>query len=317
MQIVAIVLAAVFLLWLICMFIVAYILFVMHLKRNKAGKWDRIDFGDTPLQDQMYKQGAKWSEENAVYKRDVHIINDGLNLYGEYYDFGNDKVALFVPGRTDSLTYSYYFTKPYVDSGYNILVIDMRAHGLSEGTYNTIGFKECGDIIKWIELLREECDIKSVVLHSLCMGVPSVLYALISDKCPDCVDGVIVEGMYTTFYETFKNHAVHLGYPTFPALQLMEVWMKLFIGKTMYYGPINVIDQVRTPMLMLHGKQDVFSLPDKAEELYEKCGSAMKELVWFEEGEHSQLRITNEESYDRAIRDFLRRVNANNEKTEE
>ena len=316
MQIVAIVLVAAFLLWLICMFIVAYILFVMHLKRNKAGKWDRIDFGETPLQDQMYKQGAKWSRENTAYKKDVHIVNDGLNLYGEYYDYGYDKAAVFVPGRTDSLTYSYYFTKPYVDSGYNILVIDMRAHGWSEGTYNTIGFKEYGDVIKWIEFLREECRMKSVVMHALCMGVPSVLYALISDKCPDCVNAVVVEGMYTTFYETFKNHAVYLGYPTFPALQLMEVWMKLFIGKSMYYGPINVIDQIRTPMLMLHGKQDVFSLPDKAVELYEKCGSSMKELVWFEEGDHSQLRITNEESYDRAIRDFLRRVHTYNEKAE-
>ena len=55
---------------------------------------------------------------------------------------------------------------------------------------------------------------------------------------------------------------------------------------------------------------------DKAEELYEKCGSSMKELVWFEEGEHSQLRIMNEESYDKAVKDFLKRVHIYNEEAE-
>ena len=64
-----------------------------------------------------------------------------------------------------------------------------------------------------------------------------------------------------------------------------------------------------------NGKEDVFSLPEKAIELYEKCGSDMKELVWFEKGDHSQLRISNEESYDKEIREFLRRVHINNEET--
>lgn len=305
-QTIAILLAAAFLIWLICMFIVAYILFVIHLKRRKPETWERTECGATPLQDQMYKKGIQWSKDNAACKKDVHIVNDGLNLYGEYYDFGHDKVALFVPGRTDSLTYSYYYTQPYMECGYNILVIDMRAHGWSDGKYNTIGFDEHRDVIKWIEYLQKEYHTKSVVIHTLCVGVPSVLYALTSDKCPQCVDAVIAEGMYTTFYETFKKHAIHLGYKTFPVVQLMDVWMRVFTGHTIFYGPINVIDRLQTPILIIHGKQDVFSLPEKALELYEKCGSAKKKLVWMEKGEHSHLRITNEESYDKAIIDFLK-----------
>ena len=155
-QTIAILLAAAFLIWLICMFIVAYILFVIHLKRRKPETWERTECGATPLQDQMYKKGIQWSKDNAACKKDVHIVNDGLNLYGEYYDFGHDKVALFVPGRTDSLTYSYYYTQPYMECGYNILVIDMRAHGWSDGKYNTIGFDEHRDVIKWIEYLQKE-----------------------------------------------------------------------------------------------------------------------------------------------------------------
>lgn len=303
--------------WLVCMFIVAYILFSMHLKRTKPEKWARVDFGETPIQDQMYKRGKSWSDINADYKKDVQIMSDGLNLYGEFYDFGYDKVALIVPGRSDSLTYSYYFAEPYVKCGYNVLVIDMRAHGLSEGKYNTIGCKEYRDILKWIEFIHEEYHMQQVVIHALCVGAQSVIRSLVDKECPEYVKAFVVEGMYTTFFETFKTHALHLGYPCFPAVQLIDVWTRIFIGQTIFYGPINEIGKLRIPLLMLHGKQDVYSLPAKAEVLYEKCGSKQKELVWLEEGEHSQLRFNNEAEYDEAIAVFLRKVLSENEKEEQ
>ena len=31
--------------------------------------------------------GMAWHKEHAAYKKDVHILRDGDNLYGEYYDF--------------------------------------------------------------------------------------------------------------------------------------------------------------------------------------------------------------------------------------
>lgn len=308
MPTIALIIGILFLLWLICMFIVAYILFSMHLKRRKPETWARVDYGETPLQDEMYKRGKVWSQESASYMKEVQIENDGLKLFGEFYDFGYDKVALIVPGRSDSLTYSYYFAKPYVESGYNILVIDMRAHGLSEGKYNTIGCKEYRDILKWIEFIHEEYHMQKVVIHALCVGAQSVIRAITNEACPKYVEAFVVEGMYTTFYETFKTHAIHLGYPCFPAVQLIDVWTRIFIGQTIFYGPINEIHKINIPFLMLHGKQDVFSLPEKAEVLYEKCGSAVKELAWFEEGAHSQLRISNEKLYDEAICSFLRKV---------
>lgn len=311
MQIVAIVLAVAFLIWLICMFIVAYVLFVLHMKKRKPDTWARVDYGETPEQDLMYKRGKAWSIEHASRKKDVHIVNDNLNLYGEYYDFGHKRAALIIPGRSDSLTYSYYFAKPYMDSGYNILVIDMRAHGLSEGKYNTIGYKEYSDIIKWLMMLHEEYQMESVVIHALCVGAQAAMKAIVTGENLEYVKAFIIEGMYTTFYETFKNHAIYLGHRPFPPVNLMELWMRLFTGQTIYDGPIKMIDKLKLPVLMIHGKEDVFSLPEKAEELYQKCGSEMKELVWFEKGVHSQLRISNEEGYDKAIREFLERVHNN------
>ena len=75
---------------------------------------------------------------------------DGLKLIAEYYDFGFDKTAIIMPGRRECLIYSYFYAFPYKDAGVNVLVIDQRAHGLSEGKYSTCGIFEAKDVIDWI-----------------------------------------------------------------------------------------------------------------------------------------------------------------------
>ena len=86
----------------------------------------------------------------------LQIENDGLQLFVEYFDFGADRCVIILPGRCESLIYSYYFASPYEEAGFNVLVVDTRCHGKSEGTYNTIGVKESQDILKWAKVIHEQ-----------------------------------------------------------------------------------------------------------------------------------------------------------------
>ena len=43
-------------------------------------------------------------------------------------------------------------------------------------------------------------------------------------------------------------------------------------------------------------------------ELYEKAGSIHKELVLFDKGAHSKIKINNTEKYDKVIDEFLNKV---------
>jgi fermentation-respiration switch protein FrsA (DUF1100 family) len=62
----------------------------------------------------------------------------------------------------------------------------------------------------------------------------------------------------------------------------------------------------RGPLLMLHGREDVFSLPAKAELLYALSPSAHKKLVWFDHGMHSHLKIVAPEKYDAVVGEFIK-----------
>lgn len=290
--------------------IISYLMYVIHLKRGKKEKWTRACSSNTEPQLTMYNQGLAWSDANAACRKELHIVNEGLNLYGEFYDHGTTKTAVFIPGRTEGLRYSYYFAIPFWEKGYNVLCIDQRAHGESDGQYNTVGFEEHKDLIAWINLLQKEHHTETVVLHGVCIGSACALYALVSPQCPRGIRGLVADGMYPTFYESFKNHMIELKKPLHPGLETIDAWMKVHTGHSMRKGPIHVIDQLKTPLLMLHSKEDLYSRPSEAQRLYDKCGSQRKTLHWFPTGKHSQLRYTHTAEYDAAIQRFLDEIEA-------
>lgn len=118
----------------------------------------------------MFDLGMDWARENEAHKRPVSIENEGLKLAGEYFDFGHKRCAIIFPGRTESLYYSYYFAQPYAEAGCNILVVDSRAHGLSEGKYNYCSTREWSDVIAWSRFAHDQLGCSDVVLHGICVG---------------------------------------------------------------------------------------------------------------------------------------------------
>ena len=298
------VLAAI-LLYAISCFIISHFLYLGHLRRSNKNKWSRKCSQKEPLQMQMYNEGLAWSAANAEFKKDVHIVNEGLNLYGEYYDFGFDRCILFVCGRTEGLGYAYYFVQPYRDLGFNVLAIDARAHGESDGKYNTVGFEEHKDLLAWAKFLHEEHGVKNIVFHGICIGSSCALMALTSKDAPDYLGGLIAEGMYPNFYESFKNHMKEFLQPEYPVMPLVRMWKKHYTGHDMRFGNIDIIDKLNKPLLMIHSKEDKYSLPSEAEKLYAKCGCEKKMLVWYPHGKHSKLRIVDPELYNKAVTDYL------------
>ena len=286
-------------------FYAAHLVYTKVLKRESKAHWGREVSSDHPKALQMDEIGMQWQREHDQYRQDVHIVRDGDNLYGEYYDLGYDKAAIILSGRTESLRYGYYFAAPYSRFGCNILVIDPRAHGLSDGQFNTVGFEESLDALAWTRFLADSKGVKSVVYHGICIGAATGMLAITHDDCPACVRGIVTEGMFINFRESMKNHLIERKKPVFPILQCIDFWMKRYTGHSMSKGPVDVIGKLNKPILMLQSKEDRYSTCTNAKKLFALCGTEQKQLVLFDHGEHSMLRITDTEKYDLAITNYL------------
>lgn len=280
-----------------------------QLVRTSPEKWGRsCSFPDDAEQVQMWNEGVAWMERNRQRITQLQIENDGLQLFGQYFDFGADRCVIILPGRCESLVYSYYFAPPYEQAGFNVLVIDTRCHGMSDGKYNTIGVKESGDVLAWAKLAHERFGNREIYFHGICIGTSSGLFALRADRCPDYLRGLVTEGCYVSFPETFKRHMMALKRPLFPVLQLAMLQIYLHTGTNVYKDkPITAIGKIKTDcrVLFLYGEKDIFSIPEKSRQMFAACVSRDKKLVWFDRGGHSHLRINNTEKYDRAIIEFF------------
>lgn len=297
--------------WLFPPFFVARYMLNSLLVRTSPDKWTReCSEVNDPEQVEMYRQGALWGESHEQNRTRVFIESDGFRLVGEYFDLGFDRTVILVPGRTEGCVYSYFFAAPYEKAGFNVLAIDNRAHGLSEGKYDTLGLKEYHDLLGWARFLHEEKHQKKVLLHGLCIGSATCLYALVKDgPAPSYLMGMVADGMYASFYESLKNHLYVDKRPVYPFIWYMVLRMKWMTG--VHFGkdgPIKYIGQLDRPILFIYTNKDLYSRPDQANRLFGAC-HAPKRLVWFEKGVHSHVRINAPERYDetigRFVRDFL------------
>lgn len=253
----------------------------------------------------MFNAGMKWGEENASYKEDIEITSkDGLKLKGEYFNFGYDRAALILAGRAETVLYCYYFAELFQKAGCNVIVVDPRACGLSEGKYTTAGMKEGEDAGLWIDYIHERYGIEKFFIHGICVGSAQAIYVAAAHQA--YLKGIILEGPYSAFYKVLLMRTKNHGKPTFPVCLQMAMLYKKLAGVNVFKNkPIEEIKKVDVPALFLCGREDKSNSPDDFELIYNACGSAKKKFVWFDHGAHSHLRIVNLEKYDSEVIDFI------------
>jgi len=271
------------------------------------------------LQMSMFSEGVAWAQNFKEKNEQLHIVSEGLNLYGEYINFGFDKCAIILQGRSESLLYSYYFADVYAKNGYNILVVDVRSHGLSDGKYQTGGLKESDDLILWIKLINEKYNITDFTVHGICIGAATAVYAYkkLKNEAPhgagnSFLKRIVTDGLFKNYYEFFKAHAKVLKAPMLPVIYAATkaAFFLIFIlarVRPFKENPIKYMKDIDIPILFICGVMDKFSTKPDSEELFKACVSEFKEICFFPKGRHSYVRASQKAEYDELIAKFLQK----------
>lgn len=294
-----------FSIWLV--FAIARRVYLHTLSKRYEGGWGRqCSAPNNPEQVKMWDDGVEYMSQFINKKHDVSITHDGLKLVGEFYDFGAKKTTLFLCGRCECLMYGYFYAKPYIESGYNVLFIDPRAHGLSEGELSTVGIKESEDALAWMKYIKETFHQESFTVHCVCVGGSAGLLAATSPNNTGLIDKVVVDGVFINFKESYRRHYIDLGHKVFPVFHLIWFWFRMYNKVSVNLAsPLNCVKKLDMPILFIHTKADKYSLPENAEVVYNATKTKDKTFVWFTEGSHSHIRNNATEKYDKAIKDFL------------
>lgn len=200
----------------------------------------------------------KWLSESNVIEVNLNSF-DGLNLNAyNIHNHETDNYIIMVHGLTSDKTWMYSRAMEFDKLGYNILLIDQRASGKSEGEYISYGQKESIDLTQWIDYLISKNPNVNICLYGVSMGAATIMMSCANDL-PDNVKCIVEDCGYSSF-EDVLDHYIKSNYNltfTMPVLILIEQKMKEKFGISFNdINPKNCLDENEIPIMFVHGKED-------------------------------------------------------------
>jgi len=250
----------------------------------------------------------KWfSQHNA---QSIHIqSDDGLTLHGFWIPAENPKGTMILFHGYHS-TYYVDFSAVYElyhDHGYNLLLVDQRCHGESQGKYITFGVKESQDLHRWIDYHNKAYGECPVFLCGLSMGASTVLFAA-GDPLPVNVRGITADCGFSSPYEIICHVVVDtvgpLGKYLMPAARLWGMLLADFDMKSK--NTVETLKKATVPILMCHGLADDFVPCQMSRDGYEACASE-KELILVENAGHGVSFLADRPRLEKALLSFVER----------
>jgi pimeloyl-ACP methyl ester carboxylesterase len=161
---------------------------------------------------------ARVSDHPPPRYTEVRLVSDGLRLRAWLSRGDRNRAAvIIVHGLGDTLESYQEHAQPFIDRGHIVLLLDLRGHGGSEGTYTTLGGRESEDVraaMRYLEAKGLAEDGFVLLGHS--MGAVAVLLAA-ADRTD--VRAVIAEAPYDTYRNTVAHHArILYGLPSWVPL---------------------------------------------------------------------------------------------------
>ena len=233
--------------------------------------------------------------------------HDGLTLHGRYYHVKD--------GAPLDIGFHGYKSSCVVDfSGgsnlsfemeHNLLLIDQRAHGKSQGWTISFGLKERQDLLKWlqyaIDRFGEEVEIYlygvsmggATVLMASELDLPNNVKAIVAD-CPyaNALDIILEVGKETPIPKWIMKPMVILGARIFGGFDLLET------------DAVEAVKHTKVPILIIHGDGDTF-VPISMSKSVEESNPAMVTHHAIAGAEHGISYLVDTEKYKKCVADFM------------
>lgn len=288
--------------------LLSYVCYRMAFARNKKDAENAFLQLDGPALAQFKDHTLSMMSELDAYECEQVSIKsrDGLTLRGRYYPLPGSKM-------TEIQFHGYRGTArrdfagggiEALHKGNNLLLIDQRAHGESEGGTITFGIMERYDCLEWIKFANERIPDGEIFLFGISMGAATVLMASELDL-PDNLRCIVADCPYSSPEQIIRRVIREMHLPTCIAFPLLRLGGRIFGGFDICSAsPVEAVRRTRVPILLVHGEADSFVPCDMSREIYEACASPLKKRITFPQADHGVSFLTDRDRYMREVIEF-------------
>jgi alpha-beta hydrolase superfamily lysophospholipase len=275
------------------------------------------------IREHVFRSGSEFDRlQQEVFKKEpffrnhrytfLAIDSNGISLVAKRYSQKNPvgRIILFHGYRSIPETDFACAISTYFELGYELILVDQRAHGKSSGNWIGFGILERYDCLAWIQFLNQEYGEIPTFLSGISMGASTVLMAQ-GLSLPPNVKGIIADCGFTSPKEIVAHvmrKKLHLPSPLL--LPILSGFSKVFAGY--FFGEYSAIEAMKVaklPTLFIHGKADNFVPTEMTLRNYEAC-TAEKELILVEGAGHGTSFLQDGPRVEKAIHKFLKKYNS-------
>lgn len=239
---------------------------------------------------------------------------DGLKLYGNFiYAEGESKITILCLHGYTSNGYAEFSEKAqdYLKNGWNVMLVNHRNHGPSEGKYVGFATLDRYDALEWLKEIEKLVPGGDIFITGVSMGGAIAMQTANLDL-PVSVKGIFEDCGFTTCKEEFlwRARTVVKSTPKW-AIEILGLYMKAFAG----YGledSSSVVScrEAKVPMMFIHGDADEVVPVEMAYECWQAC-TTEKELVIVEGCKHARAHYHAREQYMDAVSRFVNKYKSN------
>ena len=172
--------------------------------------------------------------------------------------------VLLLHGFGGSWRDSLAFSRIYAAHDCNIMLVDMRAHGESEGEWTGSGWLDRRDIIAWCSwIIARTGEEAQIIIHGTGMGATAALFAAQEKDFPAQARAIVSDSAYIDIWnETALRLGNGFAKPQ-PMLDLSRTMLRKSKGGY-DLGKGNIlpgIQGISTPLFIMHGEEDACTPP--------------------------------------------------------
>ncbi|MBQ9079654.1 MAG: alpha/beta hydrolase [Clostridia bacterium] len=294
-------------------FLIAFICFcrVFYSPKRKLPGPDEYETLQGEIYEVFREAMIDWVKTaRALPHEDVEIKSfDGLTLRGKYYEHHKGAIVEILfhgYGGYSERDLSGGIERCFA-LGRNVLLVDQRGAGRSDGHVVTFGINERRDCLAWINFVINKfgADVK-IIITGVSMGAATVMMAAGEQELPDNVVCVLADCGYSTAREIIKKVIREMHLPAnllYPFVKLgARVFGRFDLEET---TPLEAVKKSRVPIIFIHGDTDAFVPCDMSRELFRACAAPKKFKVIKGAG-HGLAYPIDKEEYLAALADFQR-----------
>lgn len=197
---------------------------------------------------------AKQTREVYYKYENLFISSDNQKINAWYIKpKDNFSTIVFSHGNGGNISVFFSILEPFIDKGYGILIYDYRGYGKSSGIpFETYLYKDLENIINYLNKEKHTPDDK-IVLWGLSLGG-----AVTADAAAKrTFKGVILQSTFTNIQDMVSYRVSSLLFP-WKNPQDKNIIASI-VNKIPFLQTYNIkdkIDKIKSPLLILHSKED-------------------------------------------------------------